>query len=95
MRAARRPIRRSIRDTSGPFPLSAKEIEDLRRFGTVRRYADGESLFETGKPGPGMFILLSGHVAITQRDASATSRSWLNKDLVGPRSSRPHWARRW
>ena len=25
-------------------------------------------LFETGKPGPGMFVLLSGHVAITQRD---------------------------
>ena len=25
-------------------------------------------LFETGKPGPGMFVVLSGHVAITQRD---------------------------
>jgi thioredoxin reductase (NADPH) len=51
------------------FPeLTAKEIERLGRFGSVRRYASGEALFETGKPGPGMFILLSGHVAITQHD---------------------------
>src|SRR6266699_5586706 len=40
----------------------------MRRFGEVRRYKDGETLFETGKPGPGMFVILSGHVAITQRD---------------------------
>ena len=38
------------------------------RFGEVRHYKDGETLFETGKPGPGMFVILSGHVAITQRD---------------------------
>ena len=51
------------------FPtLTAKEIERLRRFGTVQRYADGEALFLTGKPGPGMFVVLAGHVAITQRD---------------------------
>ena len=40
----------------------------MRRFGELRRYRDGEALFETGKPGPGMFVVLSGHVAITQRD---------------------------
>jgi thioredoxin reductase (NADPH) len=40
----------------------------MRRFGEVRHYGDGETLFETGKPGPGMFVILSGHVAITQRD---------------------------
>ena len=40
----------------------------MRRFGEVRHYKDGEALFETGKPGPGMFVILSGHVAITQRD---------------------------
>ena len=51
------------------FPaLTAKEIERLRRFGSLRRYADGEKLFETGKPGQGMFVVLSGHVAITQHD---------------------------
>src|SRR3954470_22279340 len=51
------------------FPtLTAAEIERMRRFGEVRRYSDGDKLFETGKPGPGMFVILSGHVAITQRD---------------------------
>src|SRR4030088_158517 len=51
------------------FPeLTAQEIARIRRFGEVRRYKDGETLFETGKPGPGMFVILSGHVAITQRD---------------------------
>jgi thioredoxin reductase (NADPH) len=51
------------------FPnLTDAEIARLRRFGEVRAYKHGERLFETGKPGPGMFVVLSGHVAITQRD---------------------------
>src|SRR6266700_1525515 len=51
------------------FPeLTAPEIARMRRFGEMRRYKDGETLFETGKPGPGMFVVLSGQVAITQRD---------------------------
>src|SRR5580692_12376033 len=51
------------------FPvLTSHEIGRMRRFGEVRNYKQGERLFETGKPGPGMFVLLSGHVALTQRD---------------------------
>jgi thioredoxin reductase (NADPH) len=51
------------------FPtLTAPEIARMRRFGDIRNYRHGEMLFETGKPGPGMFVILSGHVAITQRD---------------------------
>src|SRR3954453_2820856 len=51
------------------FPaLTAPEIARMRRFGELRHYSDAEKLFETGKPGPGMFVILSGHVAITQRD---------------------------
>ncbi|WP_407150324.1 FAD-dependent oxidoreductase [Bradyrhizobium sp. ORS 86] len=51
------------------FPtLTPHEIERMRRFGEPRSYKDGEALFETGKPGPGMFVVLSGVVAITQRD---------------------------
>jgi thioredoxin reductase (NADPH) len=51
------------------FPaLTPQEIERMRRFGAIATYKDGERLFETGKPGPGMFVLLSGHVTITQRD---------------------------
>ena len=51
------------------FPsLTSAEIERMRRFGELRSYKHGERLFETGKPGPGMFVVLSGHVAITERD---------------------------
>jgi len=51
------------------FPtLTPHEIDRMRRFGEVRRYKHGERLFETGKPGPGMFVVLSGHVSITHRD---------------------------
>src|SRR5436305_6213206 len=51
------------------FPaLTAPEIARMRAFGEVRHYRDGEKLFQTGKPGPGMFVILSGQVAITQRD---------------------------
>jgi thioredoxin reductase (NADPH) len=51
------------------FPaLTSQEIARLRGFGGLRSYKNGEMLFETGKPGPGMFVILSGHVAITQRD---------------------------
>src|SRR5258706_6561787 len=51
------------------FPaLAPQEIARMRRFGEVRNYKNGEKLFETGKPGPGMFVILCGHVAISQRD---------------------------
>jgi thioredoxin reductase (NADPH) len=51
------------------FPtLTSHEIERMRRFGEPRSYHDGEALFETGTPGPGMFVVLSGSVSITQRD---------------------------
>ncbi len=51
------------------FPtLTPAEIERMHHFGEVRAYGDGERLFETGKPGPGMFVVLKGQVAITQRD---------------------------
>src|SRR5258708_29592724 len=51
------------------FPaLTPQEIARMRRFGDIRTYKHGDMLFETGKPGPGMFVILSGHIAITHRD---------------------------
>jgi thioredoxin reductase (NADPH) len=51
------------------FPaLTAQEIDRLRRYGSLRRYSDGEKLFEAGKISPGMIVVLKGLVAITQRD---------------------------
>ncbi len=51
------------------FPtLTAREIERMRRFGEVRQFRAGKPLFCSGQAAPGMFVLLSGHVAIFQRD---------------------------
>jgi thioredoxin reductase (NADPH) len=51
------------------FPtLDGAEIERLSRFGVMWSYADGEYLGRTGEIAPGMFIVISGKVTITQRD---------------------------
>ena len=51
------------------FPaLTTQEIDRLRRYGSLRKYSDGEKLFEAGKVSPGMFVVLKGLVVITQRD---------------------------
>jgi thioredoxin reductase (NADPH) len=48
--------------------LTAAEIERLSRFGDVCRFADGERVFETGRPSPGMCVILSGRMAVSMRD---------------------------
>ncbi|HXB54820.1 MAG TPA: FAD-dependent oxidoreductase [Vicinamibacteria bacterium] len=52
------------------FPvLSTAEIDRVRRFGEVRRFPAGELLFQAGEAVPGMYVILSGRVAILPRDA--------------------------
>jgi thioredoxin reductase (NADPH) len=51
------------------FPrLAAADIERVRRFGTVERFAKGDALVTTGKTIPGIFVVLSGLLAVRQRD---------------------------
>jgi thioredoxin reductase (NADPH) len=51
------------------FPkLTTEEIDCIRRFGEVQRYAAGEMLYRTGETAPGMFVLIKGRVAIEKRD---------------------------
>jgi thioredoxin reductase (NADPH) len=51
------------------FPvLSTEEIERMRRFGTVHRFADGAPVYETGKPSPGLVVVLSGLLRVSRRD---------------------------
>ncbi|GAA4342335.1 FAD-dependent oxidoreductase [Variovorax defluvii] len=51
------------------FPaLSPCDVARIKRFGSVRHFARGECLFRAGERGAGMFLVLDGHVAITQRD---------------------------
>ena len=39
----------------------------MRRYGSLRKYSDGEKLFEAGKVSPGMFVVLKGW-CVDQRD---------------------------
>ena len=56
------------------FPvLSPAEIDRVRRFGDVRRFAPGELLCRVGKPSPGMYVILSGRLAVVSRDALGRS----------------------
>lgn len=51
------------------FPrLERGEIDRLRRFGEIRRYADGQPIFVVGDVAPGMFVLISGSAEVRRRD---------------------------
>lgn len=53
------------------FPtLSADEITRAARFGTRRHFPAGQALFRTGDTGIGLFVLVSGRVAIERHDAA-------------------------
>src|SRR5260370_18631222 len=64
--AAARPFLHGRFDEAFPA-LTDAQIARIRRYGTTRRFANGELLFEAGKPRPGVFVVLSGHVALTAR----------------------------
>jgi thioredoxin reductase (NADPH) len=57
----------SRRDQVFPI-LDASEIDRLRRFGVVRHYRPGEAVTRAGEVGPGMAIMLSGHINIIRHD---------------------------
>ena len=49
------------------FPvLSAAEIDRVRRFGEIRRFPAGDLLFQAGEAYPGMYVILSGRVAVSR-----------------------------
>src|SRR5262245_32496821 len=51
------------------FPaLEPAEIERLRRFGDVRRFAAGAPLAKVGEVGPGLILILTGKVEVSQRN---------------------------
>ena len=54
------------------FPtLDAAEVDRLRRFGERRAYAVGERMVTTGEVSPGMFVIVSGGVVLSQHDLLA------------------------
>ena len=57
------------------FPvLTGAEVDRVRRFGSLSRYAKGEWLYRAGSLCPGMFVLLSGKVRIIGRDGLGHER---------------------
>jgi len=57
------------------FPvLTEAEVDRLRRFGSLSRYAKGELLYRAGSLCPGMFVLLAGKIRIVGRDGLGHER---------------------
>jgi thioredoxin reductase (NADPH) len=51
------------------FPLlQDAEVARMRRFGVVQTHAAGSRLITAGEPGPGLFVVLRGVIAVSQRD---------------------------
>jgi thioredoxin reductase (NADPH) len=66
-------VAQSVLDTRRhqAFPtLTPADIERMRRFGTPRSYAAGDTIVSTGDAGRGLTIILAGKVDITQRDSA-------------------------
>ncbi|MDB5859491.1 MAG: Cyclic nucleotide-regulated FAD-dependent pyridine nucleotide-disulfide oxidoreductase, partial [Ramlibacter sp.] len=49
--------------------LSEEEVARVHRFGRVRRFADGEWVFKSGRASPGVYLVLSGAIRISGHDA--------------------------
>jgi thioredoxin reductase (NADPH) len=74
MTAAAAPISESRRDQMFPT-LAPADIARLRRFGEPRAFAAGEMIARVGDAGMKLMLLISGEVAITQRDELGHRRS--------------------
>src|SRR5271154_7043238 len=60
------PLIEARRDQMFPV-LEPEEIERLARFGERKSYMAGERMAATGEIAPGVFVILSGRVDVTQR----------------------------
>ena len=63
----------SIRDTRSEqmfTALTPAQVDRLRRFGEVRRYAEGDYLVRVGETGHGLSVILAGAVEVTQREGA-------------------------
>jgi thioredoxin reductase (NADPH) len=63
------PIIERRRDQMFPT-LEPIDIERMHRFGNVRAFAAGVALANAGEVSPGLMVVLSGRVDVTQRDRS-------------------------
>ena len=59
---------RDARGADVPARSRDDELARLRRFGEPRSYRAGEALAQVGEAGPGLMLILSGKVEISQHD---------------------------
>jgi thioredoxin reductase (NADPH) len=64
-----RSIINTRRDQMFPV-LDPEDIERISRFGKVRAYRSGEAIFTVGHVSPGVVMVLSGKIDVTQHDES-------------------------
>ncbi|WP_322068187.1 FAD-dependent oxidoreductase [Paraburkholderia bannensis] len=62
------PVSSSRREQMYPT-LSDDEVTRIARFGEVQVWPDGSPMFKIGDPGFGMYVVLSGEIRVTRRDA--------------------------
>jgi thioredoxin reductase (NADPH) len=48
--------------------LGPDEIDRIRRFGEIQRFAPSQYIFVTGEISPGMFVIIEGSVRVNRRD---------------------------
>ncbi len=90
------PILGARRDQMFPT-LAQADIDRLRRFGEASSYAAGERIVKAGDVAPGLIVILSGKVEVTQ-DGGLGRRETIVTH--GPGNSSASWrsfppARRW
>jgi thioredoxin reductase (NADPH) len=67
MAALARPVIETRYEQMFPV-LEPAEIDRLRRFGETRTYGAGERLVTSGEPSPGLLVILSGELLVTQHN---------------------------
>jgi hypothetical protein len=66
------------------FPTwEPEEIDRLRRFGETRSFGAGEYVARTGEVTPGMVVILSGEVVVSQHDELASPLAHVKPQHAG------------
>ncbi|MCC8402729.1 FAD-dependent oxidoreductase [Paraburkholderia sp. MMS20-SJTN17] len=62
--------------------LPDEDITRIARFGEMRHWQDGSSIFKIGDPGFGLYVVLAGAIRVTRRDALGRT-TMLNEQGAG------------
>ena len=75
------------------FPLLTEaELERVRSFGELTHYEDGDTVVQTGEPGRGITVILSGSVAVMRRGIRVSAPRSSRTPPGASWASSPSWA---